>query len=210
MPQVSSGLRSHHVTPSAVRTGARPSTSLGQLESKPTQHNSLSIKPLSSTTPARLGSGRRRNPVGLREEELMQDASAAQKAAKLSHSADDKSSKHIRDPPLNEKGQPHIPSSQGPVNGAFSHGKKPCPPLPRSPRSRGKPPGIQQKVAGYDHRGVAQKRKGSNESAPLSSSLSRSSKCQRLSSPSRSSLLAWNGENMGDVRALGLEKRSDS
>lgn len=231
MPQVSSGLRTPHVTPPAVgslvRTGARPSkstgslnldsTSLGQLETKSSPHNAHSTKPPSSSTlSASLGLDRRRNPIGrtgkarLREVELMQDATAAQKAAKLSHSGEDRSSKYIRDPPLHEKGQPHVPSSQGPVNGTFSHGKKPCPPLHRSPRGRGRAPGIQQKVVGYDHRGLAQKRKGSNESPPLSSSLSRTSKCQRLSSPSRSSLLAWKGENMGDVLSWGLEKRSDS
>ncbi|KAM9350952.1 ataxin-7-like protein 2b [Symphorus nematophorus] len=230
MPQVSSGLRSRHVTPptvgSPVRTGARPSkstgsvsiesTSLGQLETKSSQHNAHSTKPPSSTTSASLRPDRQRNPVGrpskaqLTEVEIMQDGRAAQKAAKLSHSGEDKSSKYIRDPPLHEKGQPHVPSSRGPINGTFSHGKKPCPPLHRSPRSRGRPPGIQQKVLGYDHRGVPQKRKGSNESPPLSSSLSKTSKCQRLSSPSRSSLLAWKGENIEDVLAWGLEKRSDS
>ncbi|XP_031142739.1 ataxin-7-like protein 2b isoform X1 [Sander lucioperca] len=208
MPQVSSGLRSRHVTPptvgSPVRTGARPSnstdslslesTSLGQLETKTGQHNSHSNKLPSSITSARLGPGRRRNAVGqaskarLREEELMQDASAAQKAAKLSHSSEDKSSKYIRDPPLNEKGQPHVPSSQGPVNGTCSYGKKPCPPLHRPPRSRGRPPGIQQKVVGYEHKGLAQKRKGSNESPPLGSSLSRTPKCQRSGTPV---LWAW-------------------
>ncbi|KAL7398892.1 hypothetical protein ABVT39_016693 [Epinephelus coioides] len=218
MPQASPGLRSRHVTPSTVgspvRTGTRPSkstgslslqsTSLGQLEPKTSQHRSHSIKPPSSSTPAKLGPGRQRNPVGraskaqLREEELIQDASTPQKVAKLLHSVEDQSPKYIRDPPLNEKGQPHVPSSQGPINGSFSH---------RSPRNRGKPPGIQQKVASYHHRGFPQKRKGSNESLPLSA---RSSKYQGLSSPSRSSLLAWNGENMGDARALGLEKRSNS
>ncbi|TNN82923.1 Ataxin-7 [Liparis tanakae] len=174
MPQVSSGLRSCHVTPPAVgspvRT-ARPTkstgslslepTSLGPLETKTGQHNAHSIKALSSTTSAR----------------LVQDASAAQKA-------EDKSSKSIRDP-LNEKGQqPHVPSNQGAVNGALPHKKKPCPPLNHSPRSRGKPPGIQQKVVGYDHRGPAKKRKGSNEPQPISASRSRT-KCQRLSSPSQ-------------------------
>lgn len=230
MPQVASGLRSRHVTPptvgSPVRTGARPSkstsslslesTSLAQLETKSSQHNAHSTKPPSSTTSASLGPGRRRNPAGRpskarpTEVELMQDTSAAQKAARLSHSGEDKSSKYIRDPPLHEMGQPHVPSSQGPVNGTFSHGKKPCPPLHHSPRGRGRAPGIQQKVVGYDHRGLAQKRKGSNESPPLSSPLSRSSKCQRLSSPSHSSLLAWKGESIEDVLAWGLEKRSDS
>ncbi|XP_074501128.1 ataxin-7-like protein 2b [Sebastes fasciatus] len=199
MPQVSSGLRSCHVTPptvgSPVRTGARPpkstvslsleSTSLGQLETKTSQLNSHGIKPPSSATSARLGLGRRRNPARLSEDKLMQDAGAVQKAAKVSHSGEDKSSKYIRDPPLNEKGQPHVPSSQGPVNGSFSHGKKPCPPPhcpPRSSSRRRRPPGIQQKVVGYDHRGLDQKRKGSNESPPLSTALA---KCQRLSSPSR-------------------------
>ncbi|XP_075951331.1 ataxin-7-like protein 2b isoform X2 [Anarhichas minor] len=178
MPQVSSGLRSCNVTPptvgSPVRT-ARPtkstislsleSTSLGPLETKTSQHNSHSVKPPSSTTSARLA----------------QDSSAAQKAA---HSGEDKSSKYIRDPLLNEKGQPHVPSNPGTVNGTFSHKKKPCPPLHPSPRSRKRPPGIQEKVVGYNHRGPAQKRKGSNEPQPLSSSLSRT-KCQRLSSPSQ-------------------------
>ncbi|XP_035511903.1 ataxin-7-like protein 2b isoform X1 [Morone saxatilis] len=229
IPQVSSGLRSHQDTPptvgSPVRTGCRPSkstgslslesTSLGQLETKSSQHNAHSTKPPSSTTSASLGSGQRCNLVGRagkarpRKVQLMQEASAAQKAAKLSHSGEDKSSKYIRDPPLHEKDQPHVPPSQEPVNGTFSHGKKPCPPLHRSPRSRGKPPGIQQKVTGYDNRDLAQKRKGSNESPPLSSSLSKASKCQRLSSPSRSSLLAWKREN-GDVLVWGLEKKSDS
>ncbi|XP_054465557.1 ataxin-7-like protein 2b isoform X2 [Anoplopoma fimbria] len=178
MPQVSSGLRSSHLTPptlgSPVRTArttkstgslSLESTSLGQLETETSQHNSHSIKPPSSTTSAR----------------LIQDASAAQKAA---HSSEDKSSNYIRDPLLSEKGQPNIPPNQGTVNGTFSHKKKPCPPLHHSPRGRVRPPGIQQKVLGYDHRGPAQKRKGSNESQPLSSPLSRT-KCQHLSSPSR-------------------------
>lgn len=227
MPQVSSGLRSHHATPltvgSPVKTGARPSkstgcrslesTSLGQLETKSSLHNAHSTKPPSSATCASLGPGRRRNPVGrpskaqLTEVEVMHDA--AQKAAKLSHSGADKSSKCIRDPPLYEKGQSHLPSSRGPVNGT-PPGKKPCPPLHRSPNNRGRPPGIQQKGVGYDHSSLAQKRKGSNELLPLSSSLSRTSKCQRLSSPSCSSLPAWKGENIGDMLAWGLERRSDS
>ncbi|GLD45964.1 ataxin-7-like protein 2 isoform X1 [Lates japonicus] len=73
MPQVSSGLRSCHVTPSTVRTAARPSqstgslslepTSLGQLETKNIKHNSQSTKPPSSTSSANLGPGRCRKPV---------------------------------------------------------------------------------------------------------------------------------------------------
>ncbi|XP_040914534.1 ataxin-7-like protein 2b [Toxotes jaculatrix] len=245
MPQVSSGLRSCHVTPPTVRTAAKPtqstgslsleSTSLGQLESKSRPHNSQSTKPPSSTSSASLGPNRWRNPVErpgkarLKDLALMQDVSAPQKAP---HNSEDKSSRFIRDPPLHEKGQPHIPSSQGPATGTFSHGKKPCPPLPlqpserhlsglekrsplpattnSSPRSRGRATGIQQKVVGYDHKGRGQKRKGSNEPLSFSSSLSRTSKCKRLSSPSRSSLLAWKGENIGDVLAWGLEKRSNS
>ncbi|XP_040009992.1 ataxin-7-like protein 2b [Xiphias gladius] len=249
MPQVSSGLRSCHVTPPTVRTAARPSqftgsislesTSLGQLETKSSQQNSQSTKPPSTTSSASLGCGQWRNPVGRpskaqpKEVALMQDASAAQRATRLQHSREDKSSRYIRDPPLHEKGQPHIPSSQGPASGTFLHGKKPCPapplkpseghlsslekrsPLPaaisnRSPRSSGAPPGIQQKVVGYDHKGRGQKRKDSNESPPLSSSLSRTSKCKRLSSPSHSSLLTWKGKNIGDVFPWGLEKKSNS
>ncbi|XP_044208257.1 ataxin-7-like protein 2b isoform X2 [Thunnus albacares] len=253
MPEVSSGLRSHHVTSpsSPVRTGARhshspgslnfESTSLGQLETKSNQHHPHSTKPPSSTTSASLGPSRQRNAVRrpgkarLKEVEQMQDVSAAQKATKLSHSSEDKSSRYIRDPPLHEKGQPHVPSSQGPINGTFSHGKKPCPPLPlqpserhlsvlekrsplpaphhpthRSPRCKGRSPAIQQKAVGYDHRAPAQKRKGSSESPPLNSSLSMNSKCQRLSSPSRSNLLSLKGESIEDVLSWGLEKRSDS
>lgn len=199
MPQVSSGLMSRHVAPPAVgspvKTGARTSkstgsfslksTSLEQLETKSSLHNTHSTELPSSTTSASLGPGRRRNPFGrpskaqATEVELMQDASVAQKAAKLSQSAADKSPKYTMDPLLHEKGQPDVPSSQGPVS-TFSHGKKPCPPLHRSPRCRGRP--IQQKVLGYEHKGLAQKRKGSNESPPLSSSLSRTFKCQRFSS----------------------------
>ncbi|XP_030277752.1 ataxin-7-like protein 2b isoform X1 [Sparus aurata] len=214
MPQVSSGLRSHHVTPPTVglpvRSGAKPSkstgslslesTSLGQMETKSSQHSAQSTKPPSSTASANLGPGRRRNPGKARQA----NASAAQKADKLSHSTEDKSPKYIREPPLHEKCQPHVPSSQGPLNGTFSHGKKPCPPLQRSPRSRGKPPGVQQQLVGYDHGGHAQKRKGTNESVPLGS------KCQRLSSTSRSSLLTWKGENIEKVFGWGLERRPDS
>ncbi|KAK1898263.1 Ataxin-7-like protein 2 [Dissostichus eleginoides] len=202
MPQVSSGLRSCQVSSpavgSAVRTEARSSkstgslsldyTSLGQLETKPSLHKSPSFKSPSSPATATLGPGRRRNPAGkarLREEELMQDASALQKAAMLSSGGEGKSSKCIRDPPLNEKGQPHVPSSQGAVNDTFSNVNKPCPPLQRSPRSKARAPGIQQQGAGCNNRGLAEKRKGSDESTSLSSSLSRTSKCQRLSSPSR-------------------------
>ncbi|XP_071332106.1 ataxin-7-like protein 2b isoform X1 [Trachinotus anak] len=247
MPQASSGLRSCHVTPPpTVRTVARPSqstgslshesTSLGQLETKSNQQNSQSTKPPSSISSASLGPGRLGNPAQrpskaqLKEVGLMQDASTAQKATGLPHSSKDKSSRQIRDPPLHEKGQPHVPSSEGPAAVTFSHRKKPCPPLPLqpserhmsglekrsplpattmqqcSPRNRRRSPGIDQKVVGYDHKGRGQKRKVSNESPPLSSSVSRTSKCKRLSSPSRSTLLIWKGENIGAC----LEKRSNS
>ncbi|XP_068997506.1 ataxin-7-like protein 2b isoform X1 [Embiotoca jacksoni] len=246
MPQVSSGLRSRHVTSSTVGSPVRTrdrsskstdslgleSTSFGQLETKSSQQNSHSTKPPYCTTSVSLGSYRQRNPVGrankaqLREVALMHDGSAAQKAAKLLHSGKDKSSRYIRDPPLHEKGPPHVASSQGPTSG-----KKPCPPQPlkpterqlselekcsslpapthRSPRSRATPPGAQQKVLGYDHRGLAQKRKGSTESLLLNSSLSKTSKYTCLSSSSCSSLVSWKGGNIEDVLSWGLEKRSD-
>ncbi len=223
MPQGSSGLRSRHVPPptvgSPVRSVVRPSKSTGSLslqstsvETRSSQHNAHSTKAPMSTTSASFGPGRRRNPVGRPGKaqlmEVEQNASAAQKANKLSHSTEDKSSKYVRDAPLHEKGQPRVTSRQGPVNGTFSHGKKQCPPLQCSPGSSRRPSGIQQKVADFDNRSLSHKRKGSSESLPLSSSLS--SKCQRLSSPSRSSLLAWKGENIGDVLSWGLERKADS
>uniref|UniRef100_UPI0037E9785A ataxin-7-like protein 2b n=1 Tax=Semicossyphus pulcher TaxID=241346 RepID=UPI0037E9785A len=213
-PRVPSGLRSCHapspVVGSPVRTGVRPpkspgtlsldSTSLSHTDTKISQHYAQFTKPPSST-PANLSTGQRcsnptvrRTKAQVREVELMQDAKSEDK--------------HIRDAPLHEKGQPQAPSSNGPVNGSFSDGKKPCPLLHQSPRSRRRPPGTQQKVIDCDHTGPGQKRKGNNES--LSSSRSRTSKCQRLSSASRSSLLAWKGENNGDVLAWSMEKRADS
>lgn len=201
MPQVSSGLMSRHVTTptvgSPLKAGARTSrstasfnldsTSLEQLETKSSQHNTHSTKQPSSTTSAGLGPGPWCNPVGqpsearMIEVELMQDASAAQKAAE--QSGEDKFRKYVMHPVLHEKSQPHVPSSQGPVNGTFSRGKKPCPPLHPTRHSRGRPLRIQQKVAkGCDNKQFAQKRKGSNESPPLSSLLSRTFKCQCLSS----------------------------
>ena len=246
MPQVSPGLRSCPVTPPAVRATGKPfqspgslsldSTSMGQLENKTTQHNSQSTKPPSSASSASLGPGRWSNPVGQqskvqqKEVVLMQDASAAQKAARLPQSNKEKSARNVRDPPLHEKAQPRSPSCKGAASGNFSQGKKPCPPLPlqpserhlsalekrsalpaktdRPPRGRGRASGMQQKAVGFDCNGRGQKRKGSNESPP--SSVSKTSKCKRLSSPSRSSLLAWKGENIGDVLAWGLDKTSNS
>ncbi|KAM4609668.1 ataxin-7-like protein 2b isoform 2-T2 [Polymixia lowei] len=262
IPQVSTSLRSRHATTTAtgssVRTGARASsligssglgpTSSGQSETKSSQHNPPSTKQTSSTLSlAGLGPGRPRNPVGrpskarMRELELMPAASPAQKAIKLSHSGEEQSSKHIRDYPHHEKGQPHTPartrpspSSQGPINGTFSLGKKPCPPQPpqpserashslglgkRSPypaphrppplRSRGRPPGVHRRVVGYDHRGLAQKRKTSAGSPPISPSLSRTPKSHCLPSQSHSSLFSWKGESIGSVLARGLEKSMD-
>nr|XP_046253148.1 ataxin-7-like protein 2b isoform X2 [Scatophagus argus] len=218
MPQVSSGLRSCYAPPptagSPIRSGVRhskpsgylnlESTSLEQQETKSSRHNAHSTKPPFSTT----SSSQRHNPLGRpskarrMEVELMQDVSS-EKAVKPSDSGEDKSPRYIRDPPLHEKGQPHVLSSPAPVNGTFSLRKKPCPPLQRSPRSREVPLGIQQKVVGYDHRGLAQKRRGSIESPPFGSSLSKNIKSQCLSSPSRSSLLAWQGENIGEVLRSG-------
>lgn len=242
MPQVSSGIRSCHViSPQTVRTVARPSqfagslslesTSLGQLETKSNQHNCQITRPPSSTSSANLRPGRWANPAGrqikAQLKEHMQDTSTAQKATRLPHSNEGKSSRHIRDPPLHKKGQPRTPSSQGPTTLPVSHGKKPCPPLPlqpterhlsssdkrsplpaithSSPRGREWSPGIQPEVV-YNHKGRGQKRKSNKGSPPLSSSVSRTSKCKRLSSPSRSSLLTWKGENIGAC----LEKRSNS
>lgn len=245
MPQVSSsGIRSCHVTPpQTVRTVARPSqsagslslesTSLGQLETKSNQQKSQITRPPSSTSSANLRPGQwgsaagRQSKAQLKEVALMQDTSVAQKATRLPNSSAGKSSRHIREPPLHKKGQPHTPSSQGPTTLPLSHGKKPCPPLPlqpserhlsslekrsplpavthSSPRGRGWAPGIQPEV-GYNHKGRGQKRKNSKGLPPLDSSVSRTSKCKRLSSPSRSSLLTWKGENIGAC----LEKRSNS
>ncbi|XP_026188531.1 ataxin-7-like protein 2b isoform X2 [Mastacembelus armatus] len=242
IPPVSSGFRSHNVTPQTGRTGARPSqsatsfgfesTSMGKLENRSSQHSSDISKPPSSTTSSSLGLGRQLSLIGRpsKEVELMQDASAAQKTTKLPHKGDRKPSRYIRDPPPREKVQRYPPSSRGVASGTFSHEKKPCPPVPLqpserhlpglekcppvptgihcSPRSRARPSGILQK--GYDHGHLGQKRKGMKESPPISPSLSRTSKCKRLSSPSCSSLLTWKGENIEDMLFWGLETRSNS
>ncbi|KAM9855217.1 ataxin-7-like protein 2b [Aulostomus maculatus] len=233
MPQVSSGLK----TP--VRSGSSrshprgslslESTSLGRLETRSSQRNLQSATAPSSNSSKRLGLGQQRTPVSQSGKDVdnFQDASAT----KLSHTGGDKSSRHIRDPLLREKGQMQAPSSRGLVNGTSSHGKRPCPPLPLqpserhlsslekrpglpaphcSPRCKTKPPGLQQKLVGYDQRALEQKRKGSSDSQALSSSLSRTSKCPRLSSPHRSALISWKGESIADVLSWGLEKRSDS
>ncbi|XP_047465549.1 ataxin-7-like protein 2b [Mugil cephalus] len=246
MPRVSPGLRSRHVTPPTVGTPVRTgdklskstsslcldSTSLGQLETKSSQQNSHGTKRPYSTTSASLVSGRRCTPAGRpakaqrKEAELMQDASAAQKAAKLLNSSAEKNARHIRDTPLDEEDQPHVASSPGPASSTFSQGKKPCPPLPlktpaeqlsdlekcsplpapnhRSVHSRGRRPGLQQKVVDYSSTGLPQKRKGGGDSLHLGSS-----KYKSLSSSSRSGLVSWNGENVEDVLTWGLDKRSD-
>lgn len=192
---------SPHVTPpavgSSVNTGARnskstssfslESTSVEQLEAKSGLHNTHGTKLPSSATSASRGPGRQRNPFGrsskaqVTEVELMQDASVARKAAKLPRCSEDGHPNYIKNSLVRDKGQPNVPSSRGPVD-IPSQGKKPCPPLQRSSRGRGKPPGIQQEVVGYDHKGLAQKRKGSNKAPPLGSSLSKTLKCQRFSS----------------------------
>ncbi|XP_060913086.1 ataxin-7-like protein 2b isoform X1 [Labrus mixtus] len=191
MPRVPKGLRSRDpIVGSPVRTGVRlpksfrtlslDSTSLGQLRQNCNTH---STKPPSSTAPESLSpEGCQRNVVGLcssaqsREAELIPD-----------ESSEDKSSRYIRDLLLNEKGQPHTPSSQGPVNGLFSYGQKPCPPLQLFPLSRGRSPKIQQKVMDCDRTGPAQRRKGRNKSMLLSS-VSTTSTCKPFSSPPHSSL----------------------
>ncbi|XP_058497805.1 ataxin-7-like protein 2b [Solea solea] len=208
MPQASSGLRSCHVTPPTVRKSARPSQSFGylmcestslgpQLETKNSKHNSQSIKP-PSTSSSSLKHGRCRNNIRrpskaqLKEVVVMQDESAT----KLPLNAEEKSSRFIRDSPLHEKGQQQNPSCQGPASGAFSCSKKPCPPLPLQPserrlsllEKRSPSPAIKEHASCRRVRSRPQKRKGSNESLAVSTSLPRTSKCKRLSSPSRPSL----------------------
>ncbi|XP_029362637.1 ataxin-7-like protein 2b [Echeneis naucrates] len=229
MPQVSSGLRSCHATiPPTVRTVARApqstsSTSLGQPETKSSQHNSQSTKAPSSTSSGQWSNTvRQSGKAQLKARALMQDVSAALKATRLPHNSEDKSSRHVMHPLLRETGKPHMSPSQGPATVTFSQGKKPCHPLPRqpsekrvsgsaapthcSPCSRVRPPAIQQMVVGLGHKGHGQKRKGSDKSPLLSASVSRTSKCKRLSSPSRSNLLAWKGDGIGAC----LGKRSNS
>ncbi|TMS15775.1 hypothetical protein E3U43_013068 [Larimichthys crocea] len=96
------GLRSRHVTPptvgSPVWTGARPSKSTGSVSNESTSLGQLETKSSHSTKPPSSPVGRP-GKVRLTETEIMQDTSAAQKAAKLSQSAEDKSSKYIRDSP---------------------------------------------------------------------------------------------------------------
>lgn len=204
MPKVSSGLRSH--------SHSLESTSLVQFENNPCQPNSYSIKPPYPTTSASVGSGRVCSPskAQLIEVELMQDASSAQKAVKKLQSSEIKASRYIRDPLFHQKGQPQRPDSA-----TFSNGKKPrestkrqsdvkkCRPLPvpnhRSPRSKGKLPGDQQKVVAYDHMSVAQKRKSSSELLTWTSSLSTISKLKCLSHSSCSSFAFWKGENIQHV-----------
>lgn len=103
MPKVSSGLRSH--------SHSLESTSLVQFENNPCQPNSYSIKPPYPTTSASVGSGRVCSPskAQLIEVELMQDASAAQKAVKKLQSSEIKASRYIRDPLFHQKGQPQRP-----------------------------------------------------------------------------------------------------
>lgn len=170
MPQVSSGLRSRSVS--------LESTSLVQFETNPRhQPNSYSIKPPYPAISASVGSGRLCFPrkAQLTAVEPMQRASAAPKVSKKLQSREDKVSRYIRDPSFKEKGQPQQAHSA-----TSSNGKKPtestetqlsdlkkCRPLPvpnhHSARSRGKLPGDQQQVLGYDHTSVAQKRKSSSE-----------------------------------------------
>ncbi|KAM3618012.1 uncharacterized protein V6R79_014068 [Siganus canaliculatus] len=216
MPQVSSGLRSRHPTPLTSRSPARnesrlskstgsPSldpTSLEHLETKSSPYSAQCAKAPSSATSGSLGLGlgQRHSSVGPSRARLRKPE---RDSVKVLHNNKDKSPKFIRDSPFCEKGQLHVPSSQAPVNGTFSHENKPCSALHR----RGKRTGYQLKVEDFNHSAVAQKRKGSKDSPALSSSPSRASKCQRSSG---SNPLICKGENIGGVVAWGLEKRSSS
>ncbi|XP_061759573.1 ataxin-7-like protein 2b isoform X2 [Nerophis ophidion] len=189
IPQASSGLRSHHVTESAKNVSGRSHTagtlslacaSLGQLEKK-----SQSTKLPSNTSakrPARL-----RNPIGLPGSNLLQN--------ELSCSSVETSSRCSTD-----KRQPQVTSSQGPVNGHLSQGKKTCHPLPLQPSKRPVSALVRQpallspdkaaslhvkhKISGSNQRPLGKKRKSCSESQPL--------KCQRLSS--LNCPISWKGE----------------
>ncbi|XP_072223923.1 ataxin-7-like protein 2b [Leuresthes tenuis] len=150
MPKVSSGLGSHHVSPSyigtSVRAGVKPttlrsieSTSLGQLEAKSPQQNSPSSTSPYSTPSASRGSGRRHKPVRpprkpkLIEVELLQDADPSLKADKLLYSVENKSSGDTGGCPLQQKDPPHIPSCQRADKSNMSQEKKPTVPPPLRP-----------------------------------------------------------------------------
>ncbi|XP_034028138.1 ataxin-7-like protein 2b isoform X2 [Thalassophryne amazonica] len=242
LPQVSTNLRSHHVTPAAgspVRTGARisqptgslslESTPLEQFEPTNSQHKSHSTKVLPPTSYASFG---RLSKMHVKEMELTRD-SRAKKATRLFPSDEDCVSRYAGDRTLHAKDQPHLPSPQTPVNGAFSSGKKPlqptdrdsasslyslekCSPLPAhhhlahsSPQSKGRSSGIQRKAVGCDSRDLLQKRKSSSESLLHHTSPSRTSKVQRSSSPPRSIRPSWKGVGIREVLACSLEKSSD-
>ncbi|XP_061910227.1 ataxin-7-like protein 2 isoform X1 [Entelurus aequoreus] len=205
IPQASSGLRSHHVTESAKNVSGRSHTagtlslacaSLGQLEKK-----SRSTKLPSNTSakrPARL-----RNPIGLPGSNLSQN--------ELSCSSEETASRCSTD-----KRQPQVTSSQGPVNGHLSHGKKTCHPLPLQPSKRpvsalvrqsallspdkAATPHVKHKISGSNQRPLGKKRKSCSESQPL--------KCQRLSS--LNCPISWKGESIGEVQSRSPEKRPAS
>lgn len=210
MSQVSSGLSSRHHTPLNVRSVVRNGTRLSKFShSLRLDSTSLATKGSEnyanrtkqpSTTPASRGPSQPcSSPLG-------RHSKAQPKGSELPLDAnsEDNSLRLIRD---HEKDQPHIPCPKRQTNCSFSCVKKPCPPL-QSLSSRGRPPGIQQKVMDCDRSGPAQKRKGRKESKPLSSSISRTSKCQRLSPP-RSNILTWKGESNRNVLAWGRERGSD-
>lgn len=236
-PHLSSGLRSHYGTPprvgSPVRTVTRRSRAPGSLslESSSLRHVDVRgrYRKPQMTTPTAAGLEPERRCIPTRRPSQEVSATTAQKVVKLSHGSKDKLSSFIRDTPLHDKGQSQTPSSHGPrTDGTFLHRKKPCPSLPLerqfsniekrsalpsphhpTPGCKAKPSGMQQKAVDFDQRALGQKCKGSNVSQPLSSSLSRTSKCQRLSSSPCSSLISWKGERFGDVLSWGVEKRSD-
>ncbi|XP_041859477.1 ataxin-7-like protein 2b isoform X2 [Melanotaenia boesemani] len=150
MPQVSSGLRSHHVSPPATGTSVRDvdkpskstapfsheSTSKEQQEIKNFQQNCHISMPPYSTTTTSFGSGKHRYPIvrprkaQMMEVELMQDAKPALKASKLLHSDEDISSRYIRGRPLHEMGKSHVPAFQRPAKSNISQEEKPCFPPP--------------------------------------------------------------------------------
>ncbi|XP_016891265.1 ataxin-7-like protein 2b isoform X2 [Cynoglossus semilaevis] len=231
MPPAASGLRSSHVTSPPVRNASKPlksagslkrdCTSQGQLETKSSHHNSQSTKPPTSTSAASLESAqwcstmRRPSKAQLKEVVLVQDGSSAvQKASRLPHSSEDKSSRYFRDSPLTEKGQQKSPSCSGSAGKKQQRHSLPLQPTKRHLPGLEKQPPLsaktEHKVVSNDHQSPGQKRKWNNESSPVSSSLPRTSKCKRLSTSSTSSLLTWKGENIEDVLSWDQDKRSNS
>lgn len=163
-PKVSSGLVSPHVAPpvllSPVKSGAaspRPtgsvkSTSVGPPTVKKRQHSGQVAKLSSFSMSAGVSPGKRCNTYG-------QECGAAAKKAVTSeafhHEVDEKAVGAIKI----QSSSPH-----------------------RTPRNGGKPAGVQQKAERCKRKTLGQKRKGTGESPLISSSLSKTVKCQRFPS----------------------------